>query len=84
MNINEVISSGVAMLTVEETAGLLNQRRTATYEAIRRNQIPSIRIGRRVFVPVPALVRLLSEGARPSGHSAEPTSHERTGPRGIR
>jgi excisionase family DNA binding protein len=43
-------------LTVEEVAGLLGLGRTAAYEAARRGEIPSRRLGRRVIVPVPALL----------------------------
>ena len=50
-------------LTIEETASLLGLGRTATYEAARRGQIPSRRLGRRVFVPVPALLEWLSSEA---------------------
>ena len=46
-------------LTIEETASLLGLGRTATYEAARRGQIPSRRLGRRVVVPVPALLEWL-------------------------
>ncbi len=46
-------------LTVEETASLLGLGRTATYEAAKRGQIPSPRLGRRVVVPVPALLAWL-------------------------
>jgi excisionase family DNA binding protein len=46
-------------LTVEETASLLGLGRTAAYEAARRGQIPSRRLGRRVVVPVPALLEWL-------------------------
>jgi excisionase family DNA binding protein len=47
-------------LTIEETASLLGLGRTATYEAARRGQIPSRRLGRRIVVPVPALLEWLS------------------------
>jgi excisionase family DNA binding protein len=47
-------------LTIEETASLLGLGRTATYEAARRGQIPARRLGRRVVVPVPALLEWLS------------------------
>jgi len=43
-------------LTVEEVAALLGLGRTAAYEAARRGEIPSRRLGRRVIVPVPALL----------------------------
>lgn len=46
-------------LTVEETADLLGMGRTAMYEAVRRGEVPSITLGRRVLVPVPALARML-------------------------
>jgi excisionase family DNA binding protein len=46
-------------LTIEETASLLGLGRTATYEAARRGQIPARRLGRRVVVPVPALLEWL-------------------------
>ena len=46
-------------LTVEEVASLLGLGRTAAYEAARRGQIPSRRLGRRVVIPVPALLEWL-------------------------
>lgn len=50
-------------LTVEEVASLLGLGRTAAYEAARRGQIPSRRLGRRVVVPVPALLTWLGADA---------------------
>ena len=46
-------------LTVEEVAALLGLGRTAAYEAARRGEIPSRRLGRRVVIPVPALLAWL-------------------------
>ena len=46
-------------LSVEEVASLLGLGRTATYEAARRGEIPSRKLGRRVIVPVPALLEWL-------------------------
>ena len=46
-------------LSVEEVAALLGLGRTAAYEAARRGEIPSRRLGRRVVVPVPALLEWL-------------------------
>lgn len=46
-------------LSVEEVAPLLGLGRTAAYEAARRGQIPSRRLGRRVVIPVPALLEWL-------------------------
>jgi excisionase family DNA binding protein len=50
-------------LTIAETASLLGLGRTATYEAARRGQIPSRRLGRRLVVPVPALLEWLGSDA---------------------
>lgn len=47
-------------ITVEEMARLLNLGRTATYEAARRGELPTRRVGRRLVVPVPALLRWLA------------------------
>jgi excisionase family DNA binding protein len=46
-------------LTVEEVAATLGISRAFAYEAVRRGEIPSIRIGRRVLVPRAALERLI-------------------------
>lgn len=51
------------VLTVPEVAKLLRIGRTAAYEAVRRGELPVINIGRRVLVPVPALLGIL--GATP-------------------
>jgi excisionase family DNA binding protein len=50
-------------LTVEETAALLRKGRTATYAAIERGQIPSVRFGRTLRVPRDALLALGAEVA---------------------
>jgi len=47
------------VLTVEEAAHLLRIGRNSAYEAIRRGEIPAIRIGHRLLVPRAALERLL-------------------------
>ena len=46
-------------LSVEEVASLLGLGRTAAYEAARRGELPNRRLGRRVIVPVPALLEWL-------------------------
>jgi excisionase family DNA binding protein len=46
--------------TVDETAVILRLSRGATYEGIRRKEIPSVRVGRRLLVPVAALERMLT------------------------
>jgi excisionase family DNA binding protein len=42
-------------LTVEEAGARLGISRTLAYELVRRGDIPSIRLGRRVLVPIRAL-----------------------------
>jgi excisionase family DNA binding protein len=58
----------VPTLRVEEVATILRTGRSATYEAVRRGEIPSIRVGRRLLVPTAALARLLGlDVADPTG-----------------
>ncbi len=45
--------------TVDEIAALLRCSRASAYRAINAGSIPSITIGRRVFVPRAALTRML-------------------------
>jgi excisionase family DNA binding protein len=54
-----------ATLTVEEVADVLGISRGSAYEAIRRREIPSIRVGRRILVPLPALERMLNAPGEP-------------------
>ena len=56
--------------TVEETAELLGIGRSAAYEAVRRGDIPAIRIGRSLRVPRRRLEALLdseNDNAAPAG-----------------
>ena len=46
-------------LTIPEVAKMLGLSRNKTYEAARRGDIPTIKIGRRILVPVAALERKL-------------------------
>ena len=48
-----------ATITVPEAALLLGIGRSACFEAARRGELPTLRLGRRVLVPVPALLRML-------------------------
>jgi excisionase family DNA binding protein len=48
------------VVTVGEAAVILQISRGAAYHAAKTKQLPSIRIGRRVLVPVEALDRLLA------------------------
>ena len=46
-------------LTVEEAAKVLGISRAFAYESVRRQDLPSVRIGRRILIPKSALERLL-------------------------
>ena len=46
--------------TVEEAGALLDLGRSGAYDAVRRGDLPTIRIGRRILVPKEALDRLLA------------------------
>lgn len=58
--------------SVEEAGALLDLGRSGSYEAARRGQIPTIRIGRRLLVPKAALDRLLAEAGRPEAVEGGP------------
>lgn len=47
------------VLDVVEAASLLGIGKNQAYEAVRRGELPSLRVGRRILVPVPALLELL-------------------------
>jgi excisionase family DNA binding protein len=46
--------------TVEETAQILRLSRQSAYEAAKKGDIPTVRVGRRLLVPRAALQRLLA------------------------
>lgn len=50
---------GRATITVEQAARILGLGRTAAYDAARRGELPTRRLGRRLIVPVPALLEWL-------------------------
>ena len=50
-----------ATITVEETAPVLGLSRSSAYEAAKRGEIPTLKVGRRLLVPVARLRRLLGE-----------------------
>lgn len=52
--------AGRATITVSEAAELIGVGRSAAYEAARRGQLPTRRVGRKLLVPVPALLDWLS------------------------
>ncbi len=54
-------SSERMTFTVEEAAKMLGIGRGLAYEAVRRGEIPTVRIGRRLLVSRSALERLLAD-----------------------
>ena len=52
--------------TVEEAAERLRIGRNSAYSGVKNGQIPSIRIGRRLLVPRPAIEALLAGATAPS------------------
>jgi excisionase family DNA binding protein len=47
------------VVSVPETAKLLGISRALAYELVARNEIPAIRLGRRIVVPLQAIEALL-------------------------
>lgn len=52
-------------MTVEEASEILGISRGHAYELIRRGELPGIRLGRRVVVPVRAIDDLLDQARAP-------------------
>jgi len=50
---------GRATITIPEASAVLSLSDWAGYQAAQRGEIPTLRIGRRLVVPVPALLRML-------------------------
>ena len=60
-------------LTVDETAELLGISRGLAFQAIHRGEIPAVRIGRRILVPVARLRAMLGiDGDREAEQLASP------------
>jgi excisionase family DNA binding protein len=53
----------ILTMSVEEAAAMLGVGRDAGYEAVRRGQIPALRVGRAWRVPRAALMKLLEATA---------------------
>jgi excisionase family DNA binding protein len=53
------------VISVDEAAEALGVSRNTAYEAIKKGQLPHIRVGRRIVVPKLAFERLLEQGNPP-------------------
>ena len=61
-------------LSIPEAGKALGICRSAAYEAARTGQLPTIKIGKRILVPVVALERMLREStdrSDPDRHSSQ-------------
>ena len=48
-----------ATITVEQVAEVMGLSRSAAYDGVKRGQIPSLRVGRRISIPVAKLLEIL-------------------------
>ncbi len=48
-----------ATIPVEQVAEVMGLSRSAAYDGVRRGEIPSLRVGRRIFIPVAKLLEIL-------------------------
>ena len=55
---------GKQTITVRELSKVLGVSLSNAYEAVHSGSVPSIKIGKRIVIPVPALNTLLSEGRK--------------------
>ena len=55
----DITNSQSPVLTVEETRLLLRLSRNSMYAAIARQEVPHLKIGRRILIPRKALERLM-------------------------
>ena len=62
------------VMTVEEAGKVLGLSRGSAYRSVRRGEIPSLRLGRRLLIPKPALEAMLQDpGAFAEGRKKEAT-----------
>ena len=52
-------------LNVMETANLLGISRNSAYQGILRNEIPHVKVGKRILIPRLALERMLESAGKP-------------------
>ena len=62
-NNDSSLESNKLTYSVVEAADLLGLSRPAAYKAVRANQIPSIRFGRRIVIPRIALEKMLRDAS---------------------
>jgi excisionase family DNA binding protein len=60
--INNHSELGRLAVSVPSAARSLGLGRNAAYDAAKRGELPTVKIGRRILVPIDALHRMLAEG----------------------
>lgn len=68
---NEEKSATPLTYTVPEAAALIGLCKTAFYAAVRKGEVPSLKIGRRIVIPRAALDRLLNGEVIAANQSAK-------------
>ncbi len=83
MKLSEVIESGRATITCDEAFALLGISKNAGWRAVHNNELPTLRFGKRYYVAVPALLRMLGDEPstpytpdRPAELGADPPTQE--------
>lgn len=59
LTLTELRDGARATVTIPEASAVLGLSPWVGYQAAQRGEIPTLRIGRRIVVPVPALLRML-------------------------
>ncbi len=57
------------LMTVHEAATALRIGKNSCYELVRTHRIPSLRIGRRILIPGPALARWVEEQSESTSYA---------------
>lgn len=53
------------VLSVDEASSLLGLNRNTVYESVKRGELPTIRLGRRILISRAGLQRLIDKGGTP-------------------
>lgn len=64
--LSTLADDGRMALSIDDVAKLLGVGRSSIYEGIRRGQLPSRRLGRRLLIPVPCLLSWLGFADSPT------------------
>jgi excisionase family DNA binding protein len=51
------------VLSIEDVAQILGLGRSTTYESARRGELPTLRVGRRILIPVSAFSKWLNQAS---------------------